>query len=109
MPSTFGCWGQGGALHLGNMFSTMELHHRFTLKKDSVEIIIYVCSCALWYMCGSQEKLVGSVLSLPLVGLNSDHQACTIKQQAPFSAEPSHQPTQRMLKLGSTTTVGVLR
>lgn len=63
-------------------------------------------------MCGSQEKLVGSVLSLPLVGLNSDHQACTIKQQAPFSAVPSHQHLtrashQRTLKPGSTATVGV--
>lgn len=49
--------------------------------------------------CGISSLLAPCVGS---GGLNSDHQASTVQQQAPFSAEPSHQPTWRTLKLRSS-------
>lgn len=45
------------------VFSTNGLHCKLTLKKDVVEVIICVCSCALWYMCASQRTALWSWFS----------------------------------------------
>lgn len=55
---------------LTHAFSTNGLRCKFTLKKDFVEVIICVCSCALWYMCASQRTALCSLFaSLHLCGV----------------------------------------